>query len=102
MTPERRAEIEALLGLPPKPKPKPKVVASEGVVVRDAVVHVSPADPNARGRDEVVTVRRTDHVTINMAAAERQWWLNVRDRQADREQRRALDPFGYGHWGPRD
>lgn len=115
MTPERKAEIEreleAMLGPKPKPRvaPRPritpeerraKVVADQGRVVRNADVVVSPADPNARHRGEArVVVRRPDVVTIDMAAAERQYWDRVHERERERQQRRALDPFGYGHWG---
>jgi len=109
MTPERkaelRAEIEAFLcPAPPAepmsgPKPKVEVVASEGRVIRDTDVVVSRADPNAQRGDTVVHVRRADHVTVNMAEAERQYWLRVQIRDADVAQRRQLDPFGYGHWG---
>lgn len=77
ITPERKAELEAavreILGPPPpKPKPKPKVVTSEGVTIRDAVVHVAPEDPNAKGPNRIVEVRREDWVTINMRAYEEQ------------------------------
>lgn len=103
MTPERKAEIEAeldaILGPLPRPKPKVKVVANEGRVVRDAEVVVSPRDPNAQsGRARIVHVR-ADTVTINMAAAERQYWDNLRSPERDRHQRSQLDPFRYGHWG---
>lgn len=109
MTPERkaelRAEIEAFLSPTPPaepmsaPKPKVEVVASEGRVIRDTDVVVSRADPNAQRGDTVVHVRRADHVTVNMAEAERQYWLRVQIRDADVAQRRQLDPFDYGHWG---
>jgi hypothetical protein len=97
LTPERKAEIRALLN-PTKP-PKPKVVTSEGDVIRDAVVRVAPEDPNARGRDDrVVNVRRADWVTINIAA----WEEQQRWKAEDRRRRRELDPFRIGHWGPLD
>ena len=97
LTPERKAEIRALLN-PTKP-PKPKVVTSEGDVIRDAVVRVAPEDPNARGRDDrVVSVRRPDYVTINIAA----WEEQQRWKAEDRRRRRGLDPFRIGHWGPLD
>lgn len=112
MTPERkaelRAEIEASLGplTEPKPavalKPKVEIVASEGRVIRDADVVVSCADPNAQRGDTVVHVRRADRAAINMAEAERQYWLRVPGRDADVAQRRQLDPFSYGHWGRLD
>lgn len=92
LTPERKAEIRALLN-PTKP-PKPKVVTSEGDVIRDAVVRVAPEDPNARGRDDrVVSVRRPDYVTINIAA----WEEQQRWKAEDRRRRRELDPFRIGH-----
>jgi hypothetical protein len=96
MTPERKAEIRALLN--PTPPPKPKVVTSEGDVIRDAVVKVAPEDPNARGGDRVVQVKRADHVTINIAAWERQ----QAEKAMERKRWRDLDPFRLGHWGPVD
>jgi len=103
VSPERTAELVALLekalGLTPKPKPKPKVVVSEEGVVRDADVRVSPADPNYRGSDEgVVRVRRSDFVTINMELYEAQ----QREKREDRLRRKALDPARLGHWGSTD
>jgi len=98
MTPERKAEIRALLNPTPKPS-KPKVVTSEGDVIRDAVVRVAPEDPNAKGRDDrVVQVKRADWVTVNIPLWERQQAERARDRQRWRE----LDPFRLGHWGPID
>jgi hypothetical protein len=123
LTPERRAEVEALLdgilGPEPKPQPpKPKVVVSDAVVVRDADVVVSPTDVNAkrRGGDTGVRVRRATpmraepplppmgpgEVRIDMGAAQYQWEINRADRLTDRAYRRSLDPFDYGHWGRRD
>lgn len=103
MTPERKARLEAELDeiLGPEPLPKPKVVAVEGRVVRDADVQVSPADRrNSRyGTVETVRVRRNDCVTINMVEAERQWWQNVRDREADRQWRHQNDPCNLGLYG---
>src|SRR5262245_15879352 len=97
MTPERKAEIRALLN-PAKPS-KPKVVTSEGDVIRDAVVRVAPEDPNARGRDDrVVNVRRADWVTINFKEYERQ----QAEKAAYKRYLRELDPFRLGHWGPID
>jgi hypothetical protein len=89
LTPERKAEVEALLdnilGPEPKPQPpKPKVVADAGVVVRDADVMVSPADPNARAAAGLgVRVRRSPPAESPLASmlreeAERRWW----DREA--------------------
>ena len=96
MTPERKAEIRALLN-PGKP-PKPKVVTSEGDVIRDAVVRVAPEDPNARGDDRVVEVKRADWVTVNIPLWERQ----QAERALERQRWRELDPFRIGHWGPID
>jgi hypothetical protein len=97
--------LDEVLG--PLPTPRPKVVASDGVVVRDADVHVSPKDPNARYNPlersgGVVVVRRANWVTINMEAATAQWWANVENRELDRARHRQLDPYGWGHWGPTD
>jgi hypothetical protein len=96
------AEFNALLdsiGPAPKP-PKPKVVASDGVVVRDADVVVSPKDPNARsGRATPVHVRRPEYVTVDMATADRRWWENL---QAQEERKRLIkqaDQSNMGHWG---
>jgi len=105
MTPERKAqllaELDQLLGR--KPPPKPKVVVSDGVVIRDADVHVSREDRNSRyGLVETVQVRRADYVTINMQEAERQWWANVRSREAAKAHRHACDPHRMGHWGSCD
>lgn len=98
MTPERKAEIRALLNPAPQP-PRPKVVTSNGEVIRDAVVKVAPEDPNAKARnDRVVSVRRPDFVTINIAA----WEEQQRWKAEDRQRRRDLDPFRIGHWGPID
>lgn len=128
MTPERKAEVEALLDdiLGPEPQPvpalatpqppKPRVVVEAGAVVRDADVVVSRSDVNAkrRGGDTAVSVRRgmpiesplppikPGEVRVNMAAAEQQWWINERDRKAEHAKRRMLDPCNLGIWGPRD
>jgi hypothetical protein len=103
VSPERVAEIVALLeralGLYPKPKPKPKVVTSEAAVVRDADVLVSKRDPNyPRSEDGVVRVRRSDFVTLRMDLYEEQ----QRQRREDRLRRRTLDPCRLGHWGSVD
>jgi hypothetical protein len=105
ISPERMAEIQAILDeiIGPRPKPKPKVVVSDGVPVRDADVIVSRADPNSRyGTVETVSVRRPDWTTINMQQAEARWWDNIRARETDRRRRREADPFGLGHWGSHD
>jgi hypothetical protein len=106
MTPERKAEVEALLddilGPEPKPQPpKPKVVADAGVVVRDADVVVSPADPNAQGAAGLgVRVRRSPPAESPMAnmlreEVERRYW----ERESNLRSAR-FDPLGI--WGPRD
>jgi hypothetical protein len=93
LTPERKAElhaeIDALLAQfeppPPKPKPKPAVavVASEGRVIRDAEVVVSPRDPNAEnGKPRTVSVR-AETVQINMAVAESQCLPSAPMRQIE-------------------
>jgi hypothetical protein len=102
MTPERKAEIEArldaVLGIS-KPKPaKPKVVTSDGRSIRDAVVTVAPEDPNARGGDRRVEVRRDDFVTINFELYE----LQQAEKAREREYRRQLDPCRLGLYGPVD
>jgi hypothetical protein len=123
MTPERKAEVEALLddilGPEPEPQPpKPRVVVDAGAVVRDADVVVSSGDVNAkrRGGDTGVSVRRAmppplepplpplrpGEVRVDMAAYTARRLLAEADREAERRQRREIDPFGYGHWGPRD
>lgn len=103
ITPERKAELEAeldeLFGLVPT-LPKPKVITRDDRgTIRDADVHVSRADPNAaEDADRVVQVRRDDWVTIDDAAALRQFW----DREAARRRARELDPFRMGLYGPVD
>jgi hypothetical protein len=102
MTPERKAEIEArldaVLGIS-KPKPaKPKVVTSDGRSIRDAVVRVAPEDPNARGGDRVVEVRREDFVTINFELYE----LQQAEKAAHRRYLRELDPCRLGLYGSLD
>jgi hypothetical protein len=95
---ELRAEIESFLG--PSPKKKPKVVASDGVVVRDADVPVSLKDPNSRpGRATTVHVRRADYVTVDMVTAERRYWENVNAQAERRRLIKQADPYNQGHWG---
>lgn len=101
--PESTAEIVALLekmlGLEPKPKPRPKVVVTEEGVVRDADVQVGPADPNYRRSEEgVVRVRRSDFVTVRIDL----WEQQQAEKREARRQRRMLDPYRLGHWGPTD
>jgi hypothetical protein len=96
MTPERKAEIRALLN--PTPRPKPKVVTSGGDVIRDAIVKVAPEDPNAKGGDRVISVRRPGFVTINIPL----WEHQQAEKAEDRKRMRELDPFRVGHWGPID
>jgi hypothetical protein len=90
-------ELDAIFD-PPKPKPKPKVVTSEGRPIRDAVVTVAPEDPNARGGDRVVEVRREDFVTINFELYELQQAEKARHRRYLRE----LDPYRMNLYGPID
>jgi hypothetical protein len=91
ITPEEQADIDAFfdeIGVP-RPLPKPRVVTREDETcpVRDADVHVSRADVNAKGEDKIVEVRRPDYVTINMAAYEAQ----VRDKlEARREEANSI------------
>jgi hypothetical protein len=82
LTPELaklRAELEARLALEEKPRPpKPKLVVDHGPHWRPpgwAEVSVNPA-------------------------YERAWHQREYDKAVDRAQRRAIDPFDYGHWGP--
>jgi hypothetical protein len=103
VTPERTAEIVALLekalGLTPKPKPKFKVVVNEEGVVRDADVQVSPADPNYRGSDDgVVRVRRSDFVTVRIDL----WEEQQAAKREERRHRRIIDPCRLGLYGPVD
>ncbi len=83
LTPEREAEIDrqldAILG--PRPRPRPKLVVSEGRLVDDR--------PG-----------RSDRVTINMEAYEKQRLMREADEAADRARRRANDPCRLGIWGP--
>ena len=96
LTPEEEAEVVRKLDeiCGPIPRPRPKAVVREHAVVRDADVSVSRADPNAGGVARVVSVRRDDWVTVNMAEYERQ----RAERERDGEHLRRLDPFGLGHW----
>jgi hypothetical protein len=102
VTPERKAELiaelEEVIGR--KRMPRPKVVTTDELgVVRDADVKVSAADHNYMEDDGgVVRVRRSDFVTINMAAYEEQ----RRWRREERRKRRSLDPSRLGHWGSID
>jgi len=103
VSPERTAELVAMLekalGLTPMPKPKPKAVVDDGEVVRDADVRVGPADPNYRGSDSgIVRVRRSDFVTVNIPL----WEAQQAEKREARRQRRMIDPYRLGHWGPVD
>jgi hypothetical protein len=100
VTPERKAELiaelEEIIG---HRMDRPKVVASETNVVRDADVKVSKADPNyAKSEEGMVKVRRSDFVVIRMDLYEEQ----MRQKAEDRRQRRMIDPYRLGHWGPDD
>lgn len=92
-------ELDALFDeLLPAPEPKPKPVrlcAADGRIVRDVEVQVSPADFNFPGS-------RGGYVRVDLDAYERQRAIAEADRARERANRRALDPFGYGHWGPRE
>jgi hypothetical protein len=101
LTPERKAEIRAIVEncVGRFRMPRPKVVTRNDVgTIRDADVHVSRADPNAKasGQDKVVEVRRPDYVTVNIPEWERQ----QEEKRAEREYQRSLDPYNYGHFGP--
>jgi hypothetical protein len=107
LTPERKAQIELEMdaifqryGWKPRPLPKPKVVTSEGEVVRDVEVTVSPADTRnmANSQNGTVIVKRPDYVAINFAAYEAQ----QAERARERAQRRALDPDRLGLYGHLD
>ena len=98
VTKERRAELLALfkeeLGIG-APKVKPKVVTSGAEIVRDAVVRVSPDDPNYRESDDgVVRVRRSPFVTLRLDL----WEEQQRQKREDRLRRREIDPARLGHW----
>jgi hypothetical protein len=105
LTPEQQARIDEdvarlvaeIDGVPYRPKPK--VVTSDrggqrGVVVRDADVAVSPADPNAGGSARTVSVRRADWVGINMPEYERQRLQADMAAGASRRPSREEDPMG--------
>jgi hypothetical protein len=113
LTPEEEADIDATLEriMGPKPIPRPKVITKDAEPVRDADVHVSRADVNAKGVDRAVEVRRADWVTVNMAAyeEEQRWKAEERERRrngpnyvADRRLRKSLDPDRLGLYGPVD
>ena len=97
VTPKRKAEIiaqlEEIMGR--KLMARPKVVVKDNEIVRDAEPHVSKADPNYPNSDRgVVTVRRSDFVTINMAL----WEAQQEMKREDRLRRRLIDPARMGHW----
>ena len=104
VTKERRAELLALfkeeLGIgAPKVNPKPKVVISGAEIVRDAVVRVSPDDPNFAGSEGgIVRVRRNDFVTVRVYL----WEEQQRQKREDRLRRREIDPARLGHWNDPD
>jgi hypothetical protein len=104
LTEERKRELDAKLAAifnRPKPKPKPKVVVSDGVAIRDADVVVSPKDPNAQhSADGVVSVRRFDRVTLDLALAERQLWERQQVEARNRPPGRLFDPMNV--WGSND
>jgi hypothetical protein len=105
VSPERKAEINAILDeiIGPMPRPKPKVVTRNDLgTVRDADVEVSRADVNTSGVERTVEVRRPDYVRINMPLAIAQWEANLAAKQRDRERMKEIDPFGWGHWGSQD
>jgi hypothetical protein len=98
-----KADVDALLDriLGPMPIPKPKVVVSEGQVIRDADVAVSPADRNSRyGTCDVVQVRVGDPGWLKPSAEEEQIIAQNRARATNAKLRQEADPFGWGHWGP--
>lgn len=102
MTPERKrqliAELEEITGLRRK-RQRPKVVASDGAIVRDADVVISPKDPNSgSGKPETISVRRSDYVTVNMRAYEEQ----KAERAMERLRRRSLDPCRLALYGEID
>jgi hypothetical protein len=99
ITPERQAEIDAMMEeiCGPMPMPKPKAVVVEDKVVRDADVKVSEKDKNYRGSG-VVQVRRPEWVTVNMAAYEEQ----QRWKAEEKRRRKEFDPCRQGLWGPVD
>jgi hypothetical protein len=96
------AEVKAILYEiwgPPPPKPKPKVVASDGELVRDALVRVGPADPNYKESDKgEVRVRRADFVTVRIDLWEEQQRLKAEEKR----HRREIDPYRLGLYGPVD
>ena len=99
-TEELVAMLERVLGLDPNPKPpKPKAVVNEGEVVREAVVRVSPADPNYRESDGgVVKVRRSGFVTVRIDL----WEQQQAEKREARRQLRMIDPYRLGLYGPVD
>jgi hypothetical protein len=103
VTPERRAELKAMLEEVMGPCPRvtrPKVVASKieekAEIVRDADVKVSTADPNHDDDRGEVRVRRSDFVTVRIDL----WEEQQRQKRAEKLYRRQLDPYRLGHWGP--
>ena len=102
ITPERKAEIRALVEevCGPTPQPRPKVVTRDDAgTVRDADVPVSKADRNYPTSDAgVVHVRRPDFVTINIAA----WEEQQAEKRRYKRYLRELDPCRLGLYGPID
>jgi hypothetical protein len=104
---------------PPKPKPKPQLVADEGLVVRDVKARVSIDDFNAinRGGEVSVDVRRDDGLIVGgpIKRGDRllgdvsvdprvEWQIEAQryDAALARQQRRQLDPYNLGLYGPTD
>ena len=110
---ERKAQLLAMLedelGIGPDGKPKSAkkpeeksaaaaVVVSDAKVVRDALVRVSPDDPNYRGSEGGVVKVRKGEVIVRIDLWERQQALAREERQ----RRRELDPFRLSLYGPID
>lgn len=104
---------------PPKPKPKPQLVADAGVTIRDVKARVSEDDFYAirNGGETAIDVRRADGLTVGgpLKRGDRligdvsvdpriEWQIEAQryDAALARQQRRQLDPYHLGLYGPID
>lgn len=123
MTPERKAELEAELDAllaPPKPRARPPAPPEPALSEAPAFEALAPGPDPGPLWDLAWPVEGS--IAFRLMPKEQQWACrqarmpkerydrainsvieqSLAAQQRERAYHRALDPFGYGHWGPRD